>query len=165
MEAQLGWGTAIVLMALVAAHAAEEIVAADRFSRLRGGSAAMRFKVWLGERIGPLLLLVGLALAGVLVHAFWIWLALGIVAADLVQHAASSIHGRAYTPGVVTGALLAVYILSFVTGSVSQPLWGEASSWGAMVIGMAFVAIGHLSTQRKRPLEADRAAGKPQAPA
>ena len=117
MEAQVGWGAAVILMALMAAHAAEEIVAAGRLSCMRGGSAAMRIKAWLGDRIGPLLLLVALALAGVLVHAFWIWLALGIIAADLAQHAARSIGVRAYTPGVATGAFLAVYVLSFIGGS------------------------------------------------
>ncbi|MGH6920915.1 MAG: HXXEE domain-containing protein [Geminicoccaceae bacterium] len=159
MEAQVGWGTAILFIALAAAHAVEGIVAECRSAS--DGCSIARFAGLVGDRIGPLLLLVALAAAGVLVDDFWIWLALGIVAADLVRHAAASIRARAYTPGAVTGALLAVYVLSFVTGSASQPLWGEASSWGAMVIGMAFVAIGQLSTQRKRPLEADRTAGKP----
>jgi len=160
MEAQVGWGTAIVLMALVAAHAAEEIMA-ESLPRMRGLSAAMRFKAWVGERIGPLLLLVALALSGVLVDDFWIWLALGIIVADLAQHAACSIRVRAYTPGVATGAFLAVYILAFVGGSLSGPSWAEPSSWGAMVIGIAFVAIGYLSMRRRRLLAPQRAAGGP----
>lgn len=159
MEAQIGWGAAIVLMALLAAHAAEEIVAEGRSRSMRAGSIVVRCKAWAGERIGPLLLLLALALSGVLVDAFWIWLALGIVVADVAQHAACSIRVRAYTPGVATGAFLAVYALAFVGGSLSGPSWTEPSSWGAMVIGAAFVAIGYLSTRRRRPLAPQRAAG------
>jgi hypothetical protein len=161
MEAQIGWGTAIVLMALMAAHAVEEILAEGRTPCMRGLSPVTRFKAWVGERIGPLLLLVALALSGVLVDAFWIWLALGIIVADLAQHAACSIRVRAYTPGVATGAFLAVYVLSFVGGSLSGPSWAEPSSWGAMVIGIAFVAIGYLSVRRRRPLAPQREAGRP----
>jgi hypothetical protein len=157
MEAQLGWGTAIGLMALVAAHAAEEIVTAGRFSCMPGCSAAMRFKAWAGDRILPLLLLVGLALSGVLVHAFWTWLALGIIAADLARHA-SNIRLRAYTP---TRAFLAVYILSIVGGSLAEPAWTEPSSWLAMVIGIAFVVVGYLSAHRRRLLQPQRSAGEP----
>jgi phosphatidylglycerophosphate synthase len=161
MEAQVGWGAAMILMALMAAHAAEEIVAAGRLSCMEGCSAAVRIKAWVGDRIGPLLLLVAVALAGVLVHAFWIWLALGIIAADLAQHAARSIRVRAYTPGVATGAFLAVYVLAFVGGSLTGPSWARPSSWGALVIGIAFVAVGYLSAQRKRLFKSQRSAGEP----
>jgi hypothetical protein len=162
MESQVGWGTASIFIALAAAHAAEETVAEYRFSDAQGfRSAVARWKSLAADRIGLLLLLLALTLAGVLVDQFWIWLALGIVTADLMQHAASGIAARAYTPGAATAALLAVYVLAFVSGSVSAGLGGEPSSWGAMVIGMAFVAIGYLSAQRKRSLPSDRAVGKP----
>jgi phosphatidylglycerophosphate synthase len=151
----------MIFMALMAAHAAEEIVAAGRLSCMEGCSAAVRIKAWVGDRIGPLLLLVALALAGVLVHAFWTWLALGIIVADLAQHAARSIRVRAYTPGVATGAFLAVYILAFVGGSLSEPSWARPSAWGAMVIGIAFVAVGYLSAQRKRLFRSQRSPGEP----
>jgi phosphatidylglycerophosphate synthase len=161
MEAQVGWGAATILMALMAAQAAEEIVAAGRLSYMEGCSAAARIKAWVSDRIGPLLLLVAVALAGVLVHAFWIWLALGIIAADLAQHAARSIRIRAYTPGAATGAFLAVYTLAFVGGSLSGPSWAQPSSWGALVIGIAFVVVGYLSAQRKRLFRTQRSAGEP----
>jgi phosphatidylglycerophosphate synthase len=161
MEAQVGWGAAMILMALMAAHAAEELVAAGRLSCMEGCSAAARFKAWLGDRIGPLLLLVALALAGVLVHAFWVWLALGIVVADLAQHAVRSIRIRAYTPGAPGGAFLAVYVLSFIGGSLFGPSWARPPSWGAMVIGIAFVTVGYLSAQRKRLFRSQRPAGEP----
>jgi phosphatidylglycerophosphate synthase len=121
----------------------------------------VRIKAWVADRIGPLLLLVAVALAGVLVHAFWIWLALGIVAADLAQHAARSIRVMAYTPGIATGAFVVVYVLAFVGGSLSEPSWAQPSSWGALVIGIAFVAIGYLSAQRKRLFKSQRSAGEP----
>jgi phosphatidylglycerophosphate synthase len=161
MEAQVGWGAAMILMALMAAHAAEEIVAAGRLSCMEGCSAAVRIKAWVADRIGPLLLLVAVALAGVLVHAFWIWLALGIIAADLAQQGARSISVRAYTPGVATGAFLAIYVLAFVGGSLSGPSWAQPASWGGLVIGIAFVAVGYLSTQRKRLFTTQRSAGEP----
>jgi hypothetical protein len=66
---------------------------------------------------------------------------------------------RAYTPGIATGAFLAVYILAFVGGSLSGPSWAEPWSWGAMVIGIAFVAIGYLSMRKRRLLAPQRAAG------
>jgi hypothetical protein len=161
MEAQVGWGTAIVLMALVAAHAAKEILAAGRIPCMQPRSAGMRFQAWAGERIAPLLLLVALALAGVLVDAFWIWLALGIVVADLTQHAACGIGIRTYTPRDATGVFLAVYVLAFVGGSLSAPSWIGPSAWGAIAIGIAFVAIGYLSARRRRPRAAQRVAGGP----
>jgi phosphatidylglycerophosphate synthase len=161
MEAQVGWGAALIFMALMAAHAAEEIVAAGRLSCMEGCSAAVRISAWVGDRIGPLLLLVAVALAGVLVHAFWTWLALGIIAADLSQHAARSIRVRAYPPGIATGAFLVVYILAFVGGSLSGPSWAQPSSWGALAIGIAFVAVGYLSAQRKRLFRTQRSAGEP----
>ena len=161
MEAQVGWGAAMILMALMAAHAAEEIVAAGRLSCMEGASAAVRIKARLGDRIGPLLLLVALALSGVLVYAFWIWLALGIIVADLAQHAARSIGVRAYTPGGATGAFLAVYVLSFIGGSLFGPSWAWPSSSGALVIGIAFIAVGYLSAQRKRVFRSQRSAGEP----
>ena len=157
MAAQVGWGAATIFTALAVARTGEEIAAELRsvkavsMARLRGLA---------GEKVGPLLLLAALAASGVLIDDFWLWLALGIAAADLVQHAAGSIRARAYTPGVATGALLAGFVLAFVAGSVAEA-WGDRSSWGAMVLGMAFVAIGHLSAPRKRPLETDGAAGKP----
>jgi hypothetical protein len=161
MEAQVGWGAAMILMALMAAHAAEELVAAGRLSCMEGCSAAARIKAWLGDRIGPLLLLAALALAGVLVHAFWIWLTLGIVVADLAQHAAGSIRIGTHAPGVATGTFVAVYVLSFVGGSLFGPSWAWPSSWAAMVIGIAFVTVGYLSTQRKRVFRSQRSAGEP----
>ena len=157
MAAQVGWGAASIFIALAVTHAGEEIAAELR--SVKAVSLA-RLRALVGERIGPLLLRAALAASGVLVAHFWLWLALGIATADLVQHAAGSIRARAYTPGVATGALLAGFVLTFVAGSVAEASWSDRSSWGAMVLGMAFVAIGHLSAPRKRPLETG-AAGKP----
>jgi len=159
MAAQVAWDPAIVFIALAVAHAGEEIAAELRPAN--GAVSMARLRGLIGERLGPLLLLAALAIAGVLVDDFWLWLALGITAADLVQHAGCSIRSRGYTPGVATAALLAVFVLAFVGGWVSEASWDEPSSWGAMVIGIAFVAIGHLSAQRKRPLEPGQAVGKP----
>ncbi len=148
MAAQVGWGAASIFIALAVAHAGEEIAAELR--SVKAVSIA-RLRGLLGERIGPLLLLAALAASGVLIDDFWLWLALGITAAGLVQHAESSIRARAYTPGVATGALLAVYILAFAGGWLSTASWSDPSSWGAMVIGVAFVAMVHLSGLRDRP--------------
>jgi Protein of unknown function with HXXEE motif len=157
MAAQVGWSAASIFVALAVTHAGEEIAAELR--SLNAAVSMARLRGLVGERIGPLLLLAALAASGVLVDDFWLWLALGIATADLVQHAGSSIRARAYTPGVATAALLAVYVLAFAAGSLSEA-WGDPSSWGAMVIGSAFVAIGHLSAPRRRSLEPG-AAGKP----
>ena len=161
MEAQIGWGMAMVLMALVAAHAAEEILSEGHIPCVQGGSAAMLLQAWVGERIGPLLLLVALALSGVLVGAFWIWLALGIVLADLARHAARSIKSGAVTASSATGVFPAVYALAFVGGSLAAPSWAGPSPWGAMVVGITFVAIGYLSTHRGRPPAPQRVALEP----
>jgi hypothetical protein len=151
MEAQVGWGTAMIFIALAAAHAIEAIVAGRRSSQIAGTGTTTRGSGRVAERVGLLLLLAALAAAGVLVDHVWIWLALGIVTANLVRHAAASIRVRTYTPGIATGALLAVYVVAFIAGPVSEAARAELSSWAAMVIGIAFVAIGHLSTQRRRP--------------
>ena len=161
MEAQIGWGMAMVLMALVAAHAAEEILSEGHIPGMPGLGAAMLLQAWVGERIGPLLLLVALALSGVLLDAFWIWLALGIVLADLAQQTAYSIKGGASTACAATGVFPAVYALAFIGGSLAEPSWAGPSPWGAMVVGIAFVAIGYLSVQRRRPLAPQWTALKP----
>jgi hypothetical protein len=158
MAAQVGWGAAIIFIALAVAHAGEEIAAELRSADEPVSMARLRGLI--GERIGRLLLLAALAASGVLIDDFWLWLALGITTADLVQHARSSIRAGPYTPGVATGALLVAY-LAFVGGRVSESPWGDPSSWGAIVIGIAFVAMGYLSAPRKRPLEPGRAIGKP----
>jgi hypothetical protein len=161
MEAQIGWGMAMVLMALVAAHAAEEILSEGRIPGTQGLGAAVLLQAWAGERIGPLLLLVALALSGVLLGAFWIWLALGIALADLARHAYRSIQGRESTPCSATGVFPAVYALAFVGGSLAAPSWAGPSPWGALAVGIACVAIGYLCTQKGRPLAPQRAALEP----
>jgi hypothetical protein len=95
MAAQVGWGAASIFTALAAAHAAEEVAA-----ELRSVKAVTiaRLRRLAGERIGPLLLLAALAASGVLVDDFWLWLALGITTADLVQHARRSLRVTGYTP-------------------------------------------------------------------
>jgi hypothetical protein len=148
MAAQVGWSAASIFIALAVTHACEEIAAELR--SVKAVSLA-RLQDLVGERIGPLLLLATLAAAGVLVDDFWLWLALGITAADVAQHAAYSIRARAYTPGVATGTLLAAYVLASVDGWMSDAPWRDPSSWGAMVIGVAFVAMGNLSAPRKGP--------------
>ena len=157
MAAQVGWSAASIFTALVVAHAGEEIAAEIRSKAV----SLARLRGLIGERIGPLLLLPALAAAGVLVDDFWLWLALGISTADLVQHGSRSLRVKGYTPGAATAALLAIYILAFAGGWLSAASWSDPSSWGAMVIGVAFVAMGHLSAPRKRPLETGGAAGKP----
>jgi hypothetical protein len=149
MEAQAGWGAAMFFVALAAAHGVEQVVAECRAAK--GGCSIAGFKGLVGDRLGSLLLLLALATAGVLIDEFWLWLALGIVGADFAQHAASSIRIRAYTPGVATGAFLLVYLLYFIADSAAQASWEKPSAWGAMVIGIAFVALGYLSTPKKSP--------------
>jgi len=159
MAAQVGWGAASVFIALAAAHAGEEIAAELR--SVKEAVSLPRLRRLIGERLAPLLLLAALAAAGVLIDDFWLWLALGFTVADLAQHAASSIRLRGYTPGLATAPLLAVFILLFAGGWVAQPSWHEPSSWGAVMLGMALVAISQLGAPRQRPIEPGRASGKP----
>jgi hypothetical protein len=161
MESEVGWGMAILFMVLAAAHALEELVAGRTSSRVYGFGIDARLDALAGERISRLPLLLALAASGALVGACWIWLALGIVTADLVQHAALGIRARTYIPGAATGALLALYVLFFLGSSLSQPSWDQFSSWGAMLIGIAFASVCNLSARRRRPLAPHRAVGGP----
>jgi hypothetical protein len=99
-------------------------------------------------RIGLFLLLVALAASGVLVDPFWLWLGLGMIAADVAKHVTSSLSARAYTPGLGTSIAYLVYGAWLLGQSLHQGLPQEISNWGAMVIGIGFVAINDLSARR-----------------
>ena len=153
MELQGTWGMAMFLIALAAAHAAEETVAGLRsFDASRGAGddccPAMERASLVVRKVGLFLLLAALAASGVLVDAFWMWIALGIIAATVVRHAARSLSARAYTPGVATSAALVVYVAWLLGQSWREGLPGDPSAWGAMVLGIAFIAINDLGARR-----------------
>jgi len=153
MEWQITWSVAVVLIALAAAHLAEEVVAGFRgfeAPRRAGDDCgpAMERASFVAGRIGFFLLLVALAASGVLVDPFWLWIGLGVIAADVVKHVTSSLSARAYTPGFGTSVAYLVYGAWLLGQSLHQGLPHELSNWGAMVIGIVFVAINDLSTRR-----------------
>jgi hypothetical protein len=153
MEWQITWSVAVVLIALAAAHLAEEVVAGLRGFEVprRVGDdcgAAMARASFVAGRIGHFLLLVALAASGVLVDPFWLWLGLGMIAADVAKHVTSSLSARAYTPGLGTSVAYLVYGAWLLGQSLHQGLAHELSDWGAMVIGIVFVAINDLSGRR-----------------
>ena len=96
MAAQVGWSTASVFIALAAAHAGEEIAAELR--SVKEAVSLARLRRLIGERLAPLLLVAALAVSGVLIDDFWLWLALGVLAALAFAT------GR--TAGMIAGALL-----------------------------------------------------------
>jgi hypothetical protein len=76
------------------------------------------------------------------------WIALGIIAANAMKHAASSLSAQAYTPGAASSAAFLVYVALLLGESGHQGLPREPSAWGAMALGIAFIAINHLSGRR-----------------
>lgn len=158
MELQVTW-MAILLIVLASAHIAEEIVAEFRNACGAVRRPAMQLEDLTIERLGPLAVLVGLAVAAALVDDFWLWIALGMVAVDLMTHASRSVVARSYTPGIATGALGFAFILWLLADSGRHGRLDDPSLWGAMMIGAAFTII-HLSARcddgaaRDRPADA-----------
>lgn len=153
MEWQVTWSVAVVLIALAAAHMAEQVVAGFRGFEARrcasdDCSTAMERASFVAGEIGLFLLVVALAVSGVLVDPFWLWIGLGMIAADVAKHVTSSLSAQAYTPGLATSVAYLMYGAWLLSQSLQQGLHHELSNWGAMVIGIVFVAINDLSAQR-----------------
>jgi hypothetical protein len=73
----------------------------------------------------------------------------GIVTADLVQHAVFSIGKRSYTPGVATSVLYLVYVVYFFVQEELRRLVGLDWAWVAVVGGAAFIGANYLAAWLK----------------
>lgn len=155
MEIQVEWGLAILLIVIAAAHIAEENLAGfRRFLNTQwfdgnDNCPVTRFKSVVFDQLGLFVGLAALAIAGTVANAFWFFVALGFVAADVMQHAAFSVSKRGYTPGIATSAGYLAYIgyvLSRIEGqgTLDQPL-----AWIALASGAALIAINYGLARRK----------------
>ena len=138
------------MVALAAVHITEEAVAGFRIffnTEWFAGNENCpvgRTKGLLVDQIGLFLLLAGLAITGALVEARWLLVAVGIITADLVQHAVFSIAKGKYTPGVATSALYLLYVAYFFGREELRSLVHLDWAWLAMAIGVAFIAVNYL---------------------
>lgn len=155
----------IVLIALAAVHIAEEAVKGFRsFFNMdwfdgNEDCPVSRIKGLFVDQIGLFLLLVLFAVMGALFNPRWILVAVGIITADLVQHAIFSIAKRKYTPGVATSVLYLLYVAYFLGREELRGLIHLDWAWGAMMGGMAFIAINYVLASLKVRLGRCRLAG------
>ncbi len=155
MEPVAGWGMAIVLIAVAAAHIAEEAVAGFRSffnTQWFAGNEncpVTPFKGLVVDKIGLFLALALLAILGARYDARWIFIAICIITADLVQHAVFSLGRKGYTPGVATSAVYFAYVVYFFSQPDLQSLLGDPSAWGAMGLGVAFIAGNYWMARKK----------------
>lgn len=155
MESQVSWAMAILLVGAAAVHIGEETVAGFRrflnteWFAGNENCPVTRRKGLLMDKIGLFVALTGLAIAGVLVDPLWILVAVGFIAADLVQHASFSVAKRGYTPGVATSALYLAYIVYFFSHAELRSLLNDLLAWVALVAGAAGIVINYGLAWRK----------------
>lgn len=155
VESQVSWVMAIILIVVAAAHIAEETVAGFReffnteWFAGNENCPVTRRKGLVFDKIGLFLVLAGLAVAGATYDARVMLIALGIIAADLVQHAVFSIGKRGYTPGVATSALYVAYVVYFFSHAELRYLLNDPRSWAALTAGAAGIAINYWLAWRK----------------
>jgi hypothetical protein len=149
MESPVSWAMAIVLVAAAAVHIGEEAVAGFRrflnteWFAGNENCPVTRRKGLLMDKIGLFVVLTGLAIAGALVDARLILVAVGFVAADLVQHAGFSIAKRGYTPGVATSALYLVYVVYLFSHAELRYLLNDPLAWVALAVGAGGIALNY----------------------
>ena len=149
------WSVSIALIASAAFHIGEETVKGFRtflntawFDGTKNCPVG-RLKGLLIDKIGLWLFLALLALLGSLFDGRWILVGLGIVTADIVQHALFSLGMKRYTPGLATCALYLVYIAYFLAQCPVPGLADDVWAWAAMAAGAAFIGGNYLSASHK----------------
>lgn len=134
---------AVVLIVLAAIHILEEAVKGFRGffnTEWFNGNADCpvgRAKGLFVDQIGLFLVLAVLAWLG----DRWIIIAVGILAADVAQHALFSFAKKRYTPGVATSVLYLGYVIYiFAAGGVRL----TGLDWLALAAGGTFIAGNYL---------------------
>ncbi len=140
----------IVLVALAAVHIVEEAAAGfRRFFNMQWfpgneDCPVSRTKGLLVDQIGLFLGLAVLAIMGALKEARLFLVPMGIITADLVQHAVFSIAKGKYTPGVATSALYLLFVVYFFGREELRSLVYLDWAWLGMATGVAFIAGNYL---------------------
>jgi|SRR5215213_3315258 len=148
-EATLPVVVSVALIALAAAHIGEETVKGFRrffnteWFRGNENCPVSRAKGLFIDQIGLFLLLAGLAALGALLDSRWLLVALGIIIADLVQHAVFSIAKMKYTPGVATSTLYLLYVIYFFGREELRSHLYRDWAWVAVAVGAAFIAANY----------------------
>ncbi|MFQ5740500.1 MAG: HXXEE domain-containing protein [Acidobacteriota bacterium] len=141
------FGTSLVLIVIVGAHILEEVLKGFRrflnlewFRTGREDFPVTKLKALIIDQVGLFLGLALLALGGTL-WPILIWVAVGFITADVIQHGVFSIGRRKYTPGIATSALYFMYVLYFFARSDLRGL-NESLKLGWALGGMALGAAG-----------------------
>ena len=94
-----------------------------------------------------ILLFLGLAVLGILgalKDARLLLVPVGIITADLAQHAVFSIAKGKYTPGVATSVLYLLFVVNFFGSEELRSLVYLDWAWLALVAGVAAIAGNYL---------------------
>ena len=155
MDLELRWLLAILLVVVAAAHIAEE--AATGFRRFFNMAwfagtedcPVTRFKGLILDEIGLFLTLSLFAVLGAVHNWTWIFISIGIIAADVAQHLTFSIVKKGYTPGVASTALYVIYVVYFLNQRQVGIGLDNPLAWIATAVGAAFIAFNYLYARRK----------------
>lgn len=149
-------GTSLVLIVIVGAHILEEAFKGFRrffnlewFRTGREDFPVTKIKSLVIDQVGLFIGLTGLALLALQPGRFWpnlIWVAVGFIAADLIQHFVFSIVRQKYSPGVATSVLYLIFVLYFIR---STPAFGIANPWIPLVVGAAGLLSNYVLASRK----------------
>jgi len=151
----VAWNVSMALIFSAAFHIGEETVKGFRpflntewFDGTKNCPVG-RFKGIVIDKIGLWLFLALLAFLGWLVDGRWILVGVGVVAADIVQHALFSLRMKRYTPGLATCVLYVIY-LAYVLRQVSvSRLAGDVLALAALAMGGAFIGGNYVSARHK----------------
>lgn len=154
----IAWPLSIALIILAAAHIGEEALAGfTRFFNVTwfGGNETCpvgRFKALWGDKVGLFAALALLSLGGTLYSGRLMLVALGIVAADVIQHFAFSTRTKGYTPGVATSVLYLGYLIYFFSRPDTAGLLSGVWAWLPFALGLLAIAGNYFMAARKMRL-------------
>lgn len=151
-------GTSLLLIVIVGAHILEESLKGLRrffnvewFRTGREDFPVTKLKALVVDQVGLFLGLSLLALGGIL-WPLLIWVAVGFIIADLIQHSVFSIGCRKYTPGVATSAFYLIYAIYFFAysdlgkmGERVRPEWAVVS----LAVGASGIVLNYALASRK----------------
>jgi len=149
-----------VLIVIVGAHILEEVFASFRL--LDAGERKVGFRRFFNlewfqtgdeefpvtrrtalvkDQIGLFILLTLLVL-GSIQWSGLMWVVVGFIIADLVQHSVFSLVRRKYSPGVATSVLYLIFVIYFFGFEVEEVI--TTLEWGAMALGAALLVGNYI---------------------
>jgi len=164
-EVQIMDSLTVVLIGIVGAHILEEVFAP--FKLLDTGKHAVGFRrffnlEWFktGDEEFPvtkctalvkdqvlLFIVLSLLALGSTMWPVLMWVVVGFIIADLIQHSVFSLVRRKYSPGVATSVLYLIFVIYFLGSEAGETITNV--KLGAMALGAALLVLNYVMAVRK----------------